>query len=30
MEYEKLVLLVGFVVRIYQAARSPECQFFSL
>ena len=26
MEFGKLVLLVGFVIRIYQDAQSPECQ----
>ena len=25
-KFEKLVLLVGFIIRIYHDARSPECQ----
>ena len=27
---EKLVRLVGFIIRIYHDARSPECQILSI
>jgi hypothetical protein len=28
--FEKLVHLIGFIIRIYHDARSSECQFFSV
>ena len=29
-KFEKLVHLVGFIIRIYHDARSPECQFIMM